>query len=135
MKVETIKKYEEEFRKLIEANEIELLIRQQFREFLGVINFHKGAFFLSEDKVNVMMALAEGLCGLYLQKPVWEEILGTNMLQCELWRLFYELSVSFDEITLYEGDKVLYNISIFWPGKHVSDWEEYKVLITGGQNV
>ena len=106
-------------------------IRRQFRDFLHSITFHKGAFLLSQDRVCVMMARAEGLQALYLQKPNWEDLTGAPLPQppgVQLWRLMYELCVSFGRITVRHKDKAV-QLSISWPGKHVRDWELAKLYL------
>ncbi len=106
-------------------------IRRQFRDFLHSITFHKGAFLLSQDRVCVMMARAEGLQALYLQKPNWEDLTSALLPQppgTELWRLMYELCVSFGRITVRREDKAI-RLSISWPGKHVRDWELAKLYL------
>ncbi len=108
-------------------------IRRQFRDFLRGITFHKGSFLISQDRVNVMMARAEGLEGLYLQKPEWEEIGPRTVREDEekgvlLWRLIYELCVGFGRIRIERTSATL-ELDISWPGKHVVDWEAAKVMV------
>lgn len=108
-------------------------IRKQFRDFLRDITFHKGAFLISEDRVNVMMARAEGIEALYLQKPSWEDLLKEPVRQdpqsgMTLWKLVYEFCVSFGAVRILRGSQIL-ELNIFWPGKHVRDWEEAKLQV------
>ena len=108
-------------------------IRKQFRDFLRDITFHKGAFLISEDRVNVMMARAEGIESLYLQKPSWEDLLKEPIRQdpqsgMTLWKLVYEFCVSFGAVKIIHGSQIL-ELNIFWPGKHVRDWEEAKLQV------
>lgn len=107
-------------------------IRRQFRDFLRSITFHKGSFLISQDRVNVMMARAEGIEGLYLQKPEWEEVAEQPMRaeidRRNLSRLVYELCVSFGVISLQSPLGNLL-IDISWPGKRVLDWEHARILI------
>jgi len=53
---------------------IDALIRDQFKNFLDDIGFHKGTFFLSQNRVNVMMSGTEGGDALYLEKPGFEDL-------------------------------------------------------------
>lgn len=109
-------------------------IRDQFRGFLREITFHKSAFLLSEDRVNVMMARAEGIEALYLQKPAWQELLKGPIQQdsrsgMPLWAMIYELCVSFGAIKIAHGSQVLI-LKIFWPEKHVKDWEQAELQVS-----
>lgn len=106
-------------------------IRKQFHEFLSEINFHKGTYFLSEDRVNAMMSRTEGAEGLYLQKPELEDFKADTVSREKLYRLFYELGVQFGELKLSEfgGSDIELRLSVFWPGKHVSDWRRSRLRI------
>lgn len=112
-------------------------IRAQFRDFLRNIDFHKGAFFLTQDRVNAMMAKAEGVEGLYLQKPLFEEITNVQMDLGGFSRLLYELAVIFGEVRISGRGKInpSFDLSIFWPGKHVSHWEKFVIKITRPEGV
>lgn len=103
-------------------------IRTQFRDFLKNIDFHKGTFFLTQDRTNAMMARAEGLEGLYLQKPEWSDIVGKKMIQERLSQMLYELTVTFGEVRVSSAGGH-FDLSIFWSGKHVLDWEKSRVKI------
>lgn len=102
---------------------LDALIRNQFQTFLDDINFHKGTFFLSQDRVNVMMSGTEGAQGLYLQKPEIDSFRTGTVSLDQLTRLMFELCLQFGEITIRNtgsGDAV--TLEVFWPGKQVSDW-------------
>jgi len=43
----------------------DMIIRDQFKNFLKQINFHKGTYFLTADKSNAALARAEGLHPIY----------------------------------------------------------------------
>jgi len=101
-------------------------IRFQIKDFISRISFHKGAFFLTQDRINAMMARAEGIQSLYLQKPEYEELTGKEMQNEDVGRVLYELAVTFGEITI----KGICKLSIFWPEKHVSDWEHSRMMMT-----
>lgn len=106
-------------------------IRQQFHAFLSEISFHKGTYFLSQDRVNVMMSGTEGAEGLYLQKPGPEQVDTGTIAVDELTQLIYELSVQFGTIELEQvgGSDVSLEFSIFWPGKQVSDWRRSRLRL------
>jgi len=100
-------------------------IRSQFRDFISRISFHKGAFFVTQDRVNAMMARAEGLQSLFLQKPEYDDLIKKHLTNMDVARVLYEIAVSFGEIKV-EG---LGKFSVFWPGKHVDDWERSRIMI------
>lgn len=106
-------------------------IRQQFHKFLSEISFHKGTYFLSQDRVNVMMSGTEGAEGLYLQKPELDNIDIDTLTLEELNQCIYELCVQFGEIELSQvGDaEITLTLSIFWPGKQVSDWRHSRLRL------
>lgn len=109
---------------------LDSLIRMQFQEFLDDISFHKGTFFLSQDRVNVMMSGTEGADGLYLQKPAIDEFRSGSISDTQLSELLYELCLQFGRIGVRSssgGDLV--ELSIFWSGKQVSDWRESKMKV------
>ena len=101
-------------------------IRYQIKDFISRISFHKGIFFLTQDRVNAMMARAEGLQSLYLQKPEYEELVAAKPRNRNIARVLYELLVAFGEIKINGLGK----FSIFWPEKHVIDWEKSRVIIS-----
>lgn len=106
-------------------------IRQQFHEFLSEISFHKGTYFLSQDRVNVMMSGTEGAEGLYLQKPEIEHIDSGSVSIDELTRLLYELCVQFGavEVSQLGEAEITLRLSIFWPGKQVADWRQSRLRL------
>lgn len=106
-------------------------IRTQFQEFLNEISFHKGTYFLSQDRVNVMMSGTEGADGLYLQKPEPDELATAALSTAGFADLLYELCIQFGEIELSclgDADASL-RLGIFWPGKHVEDWRKSRMRI------
>lgn len=109
---------------------LDSLIRNQFQQFLEDISFHKGTFFLSQDRVNVMMSGTEGADGLYLQKPDIDEFRSDTVSTEKLTRLLYELCLQFGEILVKSpSGEELIELSIFWSGKQVSDWREGKMKV------
>ncbi|KXA99229.1 hypothetical protein AKJ40_03650 [candidate division MSBL1 archaeon SCGC-AAA259M10] len=106
-------------------------IRSQFQKFLRSISFHKGTYFLSQDRVNVMMSGAEGAEGLYLQKPAFEEFEKGKISRKKFISFLYELCIQFGgvEVNSVCGPCPTFQLDIFWPGKHVSDWRESKLKV------
>lgn len=106
-------------------------IRQQFHEFLSEISFHKGTYFLSQDRVNVMMSGTEGAEGLYLQKPEITDLQSGTASLDDLRQLVYEFCVQFGVVEVEQlGDSdVSLRFSIFWPGKQVSDWRQSRIRL------
>jgi DNA-binding protein/cold shock CspA family protein len=47
----------------------DMIIRDQFKQFLRQISFHKGVYFLTADKSNAALARTEGLNSIYYKKP------------------------------------------------------------------
>ena len=47
----------------------DMIIRDQFKNFLRQMNFHKGTYFLTADKSNSALAKAEGLKPVYFDQP------------------------------------------------------------------
>lgn len=109
---------------------IDALIRDQFKKFLEDINFHKGTYFLSQDRVNVMMSGTEGTQGLYLQKPEMSEFRSGIISPSQLTRLMTELCLQFGEISIERtgGDRSM-TLEIFWPGKQVEDWRNGRMNV------
>lgn len=100
----------------------DMTIRYQFKKFLNQIDFHKGTFFLTADKSNSALALAEGLHPIYVsysnlsskkadpfypikipeEKEADENQLSINV---PLGNIIYELAVSFGEIIISCGEQ------------------------------
>jgi len=101
-------------------------IRYQVRDFISRISFHKGIFFITQDRVNAMMARAEGLQSLFLQKPEYNKLTKESLRNENVTRVIYETAVTYGEIRI----NGLGGFSIFWPGKHVLDWEKSRIAVT-----
>jgi hypothetical protein len=115
--------------------ELDSLIRNQFQKFLGDISFHKGTFFISQDRVNVMMSESEGADGLYLQKPDIESFRTQTLTPIEFTKFLYELCIQFGSISVVddESDETIMDLTVLWPGKQVKDWENSRLTVSGGQ--
>lgn len=111
-------------------------IRSQFQAFLRDISFHKGTFFLSQDRVNVMMSGTEGADGLYLQKPDLDEFRTGQFSVEDFAELVYELAVQFGGIRMQNtgSEPLEICLDVFWPGKQVSDWRKSHVKVTALQS-
>ncbi|UCH88868.1 MAG: hypothetical protein JSV49_11615 [Thermoplasmata archaeon] len=60
------KPYEQAFTRLSSGD---MIIRDQFKQFLRQIDFHKGMYFVTSDKSNAALAHTEGLNSIYYTKP------------------------------------------------------------------
>lgn len=111
-------------------------IRDQFREYLDNIGYRKGTYFVSQDRINVMMTDTEGGGGLHLQKPEYEELRRDEVPPTDFADLIHELCVQFGSIRIKSeaSDEVLLELSIYWPGKRVSDWERRRLNVVSVQN-
>jgi len=97
----------------------DMIIRDQFKEFLRQINFHKGTYFLTADKSNVALARTEGLhpiyfplsFGFYLNNPeisfykINTKGGETIEFRVPIGKLIYEMAVEFGNIRVKFGDK------------------------------
>jgi len=111
---------------------IDALIRDQFKNFLDDIGFHKGTFFLSQNRVNVMMSGTEGGDALYLEKPSYEDLEEGSVDVTAFTNLVYELCLQFGTIRLTDGERgdFLLELNAYWPGKQVSDWEHGRLSVS-----
>lgn len=109
-------------------------IRDQFREYLDDIGFRKGTYFLSQNRVNVMMTDTEGGEALHLQKPEYEEVDTGTISSAGFGSLIQELCLQFGSVRLrsQEPGEILLELSVYWPGKRVSDWEERRLNVVSG---
>lgn len=101
------------------------LVRDQFHEYLDDIGFRKGAYFMSQNRVDVMMAGTEGGDGLHLQKPEYNDLKEGHVSADGFAALIHELCIQFGAIRLESraAQSSLLELSVYWPGKQVSDWE------------
>ena len=98
------------------------IIRDQFKNFLRQISFHKGAFFVTADKSNSALAQAEGLHSIYYPPPPWNTLLllGQKVeppplefedeivtISIPFGKLIYELAIEFEAISVgWDNDEV-----------------------------
>lgn len=111
---------------------IDALIRDQFKNFLDDIGFHKGTYFLSQNRVNVMMSGTEGGDALHLEKPVYEDLEEGSVDVASFTQLVYELCLQFGTIrlTTQESRDSMLELNAYWPGKQVSDWEHSRLSVS-----
>lgn len=107
------------------------LVRDQFHEYLDDIGFRKGAYFISQNRVDVMMAGTEGGDGLHLQKPEYNDLEEGHVSADEFAALVHELCVQFGTIRLESGaaESSVLELGVYWPGKQVSDWEQQRLNV------
>lgn len=115
-----------------EGWKIDALIRDQFKNFLDNIGFHKGTFFLSQNRVNVMMSGTEGGDALHLEKPGFEDLKQGSVEIAAFTRLVYELCLQFGSIRIIpqQNEESLLELNAYWPGKQVSDWEHSRLSVS-----
>ena len=94
----------------------DMIIRQQYKQFLKDINFHKNTFFLTSDKSNAALSTAEGIDSLYLEisglSQKSEGLMSGKShvkmpVSVPIGSLIYELAVSFEGIFLKFGNHVI----------------------------
>jgi DNA-binding protein Alba len=121
------------------------VIRDQFKTFLRQIGFHKGAFFVTADKSNAVLAQTEGLNSLYYQTPPWSSLLmqgetvepprvdfdGEGVtLSIPLGKLIYELTVEFGEIWIAYDDSEI-SLECDSKGESLDHWVNRDLRIAG----
>ncbi len=103
-------------------------IREHFRQFLKSLDFYKGAYFLTQDFNNSVLAEAEGLNSIYIRKPKLEVEYDLASLGVNISEVVYELAVAFDPLFLQtENMKMIVHSD--WEGKNLQDWEAWKISI------
>lgn len=114
----------------------DMTIRNQFKTFLRQIDFHKGTYFLTSDKSNAAMAMAEGLNPILIGLPFIdtnrmippitlkdENEPGKNeiRLDIQVGKVIYEMAVTFGEISIcYKNNKI--RIHPDQKGKNMENW-------------
>jgi hypothetical protein len=128
-------------------------IRDQFKQFLRQISFHKGAYFLTADKSNAALARAEGLRSLYyatvrteiLQEPsatismpglVDDEPnyaeggkLAELVLTVPLGKILFELAVQFGRIWIAARGKTKIILECDLTGDSVMHWVHKRLKV------
>ncbi|MDP6641013.1 MAG: hypothetical protein QF381_01025 [Nitrososphaerales archaeon] len=105
-------------------------IREQFRSFLKTIDFHKGSYFLTQDFNSAVLAEAEGLKSLYIQKPnLPEQAIDFHTSdKVNVSEVLYELAVSFQPLIL-KMDGLELEFFSEWSGKNLNSWENWMMGI------
>ena len=120
----------------------DIIIRDQFKNFLRKIDFHKGVYFLTSDKSNAALADAEGLHSLYMKLPAEEfkkdkdkryeevKISGEPSVKIgvPVGKLLYELAVEFGQITV-EFNHTSVNLEVDMYGEKIDHWIHRRLKI------
>mgnify|MGYP001799487259 CR=1 FL=1 len=118
----------------------DMAIRNQFKNFLRQIDFHKGTYFLTSDKSNAALAMAEGLRPIYITPPTrlgqlvepiqLRDDEGKSILdmQVPIGNVLYEMAVTFGEIMLKCGP-IEVSISCDGRGAAMDHWLHKRLLI------
>lgn len=120
------------------------IIRDQFKEFLRQIEFHKGIYFLTADKSNRALAEAEGLHAIYYKPPISDRIKdevepaqlpyrspcrdGKITIGVPIGKLIYEFAVEFGTIKV-SWDRGEATISCDSRGESLDYWLHKKLMI------
>ena len=109
-------------------------IRDQIKSFLKKIDFHKGAFFATQDRTCAMLAEAEGMHSILIKKPSLKPEFQLSKGDIyNVSEILYELAVAFQplEIKATKNNNVLLrlNIDIEWAGKDLKDWEDWRLEV------
>lgn len=143
-------KYIEELRKTISPKRStgDIFIRDQFKQFIRQMDFHKGIYFLTADKSNAALSRAEGLFSIYYPLPNQKEVQGIKSdgevkpvripcgksthepitLSVPLGKLIYELAVQFGNIKInWEDDEIEIRCDPF--GASLDHWVNRELTI------
>ena len=107
------------FTRSLKTSSGDMIIRDQYKDFLKQINFHKGTYFLTADKSNTALARTEGLHPIYFPFP--SRYYETNSvfqsykvktadgkgitIKVPLGKLIYEMAVQFGNLKIKWADK------------------------------
>ena len=120
------------------------LIRKQIKNFLGNLGFHKGTYFLTEDRACAMFARAGGLNAVRLTRGKYTSSVELTCLHPSsngeerdihnVSELVYELGIEFPlKITCKGKDCSLDDLSFIvktdWWGKKLEEWENRKLMV------
>lgn len=120
----------------------DMIIRNQFKKFLRQIDFHKGTYFLTADKSNSVLAMAEGLNPIFIARDSTRNVLrNPNLLkgsiQDKSWILehpipignvLYEMAVSFGEISV-EYENKFAHLKADLRGRYLDHWTHRNLQI------
>ena len=116
-------------------------IRCHIKNFFKNVGFHKGTYFLTQDKICEMFAKAEGLNAFYLPRrhlnskhfPYNLSSLNKSEDIHNVSELVYELGVQFPLEITCSGDglnSLRFVIETDWREKSLEDWENRRVRLT-----
>jgi len=118
-------------------------MRHHVKNFFKSIDFHKGTYFLTQDKICEMFAKAEGLHAFYLpRKCLKSDDFPYSLSSIEkagdihnVSELVYELGVELPLEIVCHGDGLdscRFIIETDWAEKSVEDWENRRLRLTVG---
>jgi len=124
-----------QFTRSLKTSSGDMIIRDQFKDFLKQINFHKGTYFLTADKSNTALARAEGLHPIYFPFPtgfyenktdftpyVMHTIEGEAItIRVPIGKLIYELAVQFGTIKIRWNNEEI-KIQCDTKGETLDNW-------------
>ncbi len=108
----------------------DMLIRSQFNTFVDGINFKKGTYFLTSDKINAAMYTTSGNEAIYIPKPVLknQKIIQSPQLipkvdkTIPLGTLLYELAVDYGKLYMHLGENEVVKLECDLKGKSLTPW-------------
>jgi DNA-binding protein len=125
----------------------DLLIRDQFKNFLQRLNFHKGVYFLTADKTNSALAHAEGINPILFRLPYeyYERHLNSPFsfyeidvknaekikIEVPIGKLLYEMAVQFSVLNIPINNSKQLIIQCDAKGENLDNWLFRKLRING----
>lgn len=120
----------------------DMIIRDQYKEFLRQIDFHKGTYFLTADKSSAALARTEGVHPIYLRFPTREfrenseitpykiETSSHEFIRMEvpIGKLIYELAVQFRNLAIKWDTKEI-TLHCDCKGERLDLWNRKSLLI------
>jgi len=119
-------------------------VRDQFKQFLRQISFHKGTYFLTADKSNSALARAEGLSSVYFAPALSDAVQKAGMLirmprilddggpplTVPLGKIIFELAVQCERIWLTAGETRIC-VEADLAGESLINWVHKRLKIRG----
>ena len=123
-------------------------IRDQFKQFLRQISFHKGTYFLTADKSNNALARAEGLRSIYYAQASGESVRKAGseitmprvldgdgpLLTVPLAKIIFELAVQFERISLVT-DQHRIPLECDVMGESLMHWVHKRIKVKGKEHL
>jgi DNA-binding protein len=123
----------------------DMAIRNQFKKFLRQIDFHKGIYFLTGDKSNSALAMAEGLNPILICKNPMDckapirnfkiknednpNVIDNIEMKIPIGNLVYELAVTFGHIVASFNNKKI-SLKCDQMGRTLENWLHKKLIIS-----